>query len=162
MPLIVAPAAGADSFCSVDQADVYHANRGNTTWAAASLSAKEIALRKATDYIEGRYSGLWRGHPATPDQTLSWPRIGVSPRGYLLTMGVPTGVANACAEAAFRALTASLYRDVESSTVTSEKVGPIAVTYATRSDGQTTYPAIDDMLAPYLMASRGQIVLTRA
>jgi len=59
MPLIVEDNTGlanAESYISVADADVYLANMGRTSWAAATTAAKEIALRKATQYIDTAYS----------------------------------------------------------------------------------------------------------
>ena len=156
MALIVAPAAGAESYCSVATADLYHAQRGNAAWAAASVEVKEQKLRQATDYMTARYSDRWRGEPVTYGQPLDWPRVNASYNGWLLDSAmVPGGVAKACAELALRALAEPLYVDVEAQQVTSERVGPIAVTYAGQNQGQTRYAYVDDMLSRYLREGQG-------
>ena len=162
MALIVAPDAGAEAYTSVAAADAYHAARGNTAWAALIVPQKEQALRRATDYMVAQYSGRWRGEMIDPNQSLDWPRYGAWINGWLLdNTTIPAAIINACAELALRASTAPLYADVGPQEVTSERVGPIAVTYAARNAGQTLYPAVDEMLARYLSGGRGQTMLVR-
>ena len=162
MALIVAPADGAESYASVGAADTYHAARGNTSWAALTTPRKEQLLRIATDYMMAAYGGLWIGEILDGNQRLDWPRVGAMVNGWLLdSAAVPLAVANACAELALRAATGNLYVDVDSQQVLSERVGPIAVTYANRSSGQTRFSYVDDMLGRYLRGFHGQTLLVR-
>ena len=48
--------AGADSYATEAQADLYHEHRGNTAW--YSVADKEAALRKATDFMPVSYTHL--------------------------------------------------------------------------------------------------------
>lgn len=161
MSLIVAPAAGAESLCSVAAADAYHAARGGAAWALLATEAKEAALRRATDHM-GAYSGRWKGVRLSSTQTLDWPRAGVVVDGYELPWEtIPAAIANACAVLALKASTAELAPDLgpQKQSVT---VGPISTTYATGARQTTKFQAVDNMLAPYLGAGAGTVKLVRS
>lgn len=68
----------AESLVSVAFADDYFDKRGNVAWLDLDDSAKEAALRIATDYVEAFYSSRFRGFRTNPAQALSWPRAGVA------------------------------------------------------------------------------------
>lgn len=161
MALIVAPAAGAESLCSVAHADAYHAARGAAAWALLTTEAKEAALRRATDYM-GAYSGRWKGVRTNSTQALDWPRAGVVANGYDVPSDtVPAPVANACAVLALKASTAELAPDLgpQKQSVT---VGPISTTYATGARQTLKFQAVDNMLAPYLGSGAGMVQVVRA
>lgn len=150
---------GAESYISVAAADTYFTNRGNATWAALATDDKEAALRKATDYMEGRYR--WRGERVADGQALSWPRDCVYAFGYLVDSNVvPERVQRACAELAVRASADDLSPDLTAQ-VKQEIVGPISVTYADGARQATSYKAVDAMLAPYVYGI-GSIPVGRA
>lgn len=155
--------ADAESLCSVSEADAWHFARGrDATWNDRDEEAKEQALRRATDYM-GRYR--WKGSRVTAAQALDWPRTGAWAYGFeIASNGVPATVRNACAELAFRALDAELLPDiVDSRPVTSEKVGPLEVTYADGAAVQSpVFAAVDAMLKPYVVSSFGVLRLERA
>lgn len=160
MALIVPPAAGADSLCSVAQADAYHAARGAASWALLATEAKEQALRRATDYMAA-YSERWKGDRVTSTQTLDWPRFGAVVNGYDVPSDtVPLPVGNACAVLALKASTGDLAPDLGPQKQ-SVKVGPIETTYAAGTRQATKYSAVDSMLAPYLAGGAGQVRLVR-
>ena len=179
MPLIVetgAVAAGAESYVSVAEALVYHANRNNTSWAAAPTAAQEAALRKGTAYLDGRYCLRWKGTQSYPiTQPLHWPRFGVivgsgpvSTTGslygalasYLPSDSIPQALKDATCEAALRALSGSLLSDMDQ-TVKRKKIGPIETEYFAGAINQTTtYPLLDALLSGLVM-SEGQGTLMR-
>lgn len=163
--------ADAESFISVADASTYHTARGNAAWAAlASDAIREQALRKATDYMEQVFKLRWAGFRKTTTQALSWPRSWVpmqdSPSGYgtfpsyYADDEVPAAVANACAELALKASTATLYAD-ETRGVLREKIGPLETEYDPYSPQATQYKAIDAMLRPFL-SGNGGVTLVRA
>lgn len=162
MALIVEDGTGktnAESFISVADATTYHAARGNAAWAAlASDTIREQCLRRATDYMEQAYRNRWAGYRVTSTQSLSWPRswVPMEDVDYIATYypndAVPVLVANACAELALKAATATLLSD-QSQMVTSESVGPLAVTYDKYSNQEIRYASVDAMLA--VMFSNG-------
>ncbi len=149
--------ADAESFCSVSFADLYHEARGLVSWLDMDESAKEAALRKASDYIESNYSTRWKGFRATQDQALSWPRTDVMIDGYSLGISfMPKSLQRACAELASRAVTAELDPDV-GRTVISEKVGEIAVSYDPYGPKKTSYSSIDALLSNLLEPMSGSV-----
>ena len=154
MALIVETGAiitGAESYCTVDFATTYLANRGYTAWDALDdTDAKEPALRKATDYMLAMFKGRWQGEIVDEDQALDWPRYDVVVDGYEVDYTiVPEAVKRACAELAYRASTADLSPDL-SQGVLSETVGQISVTYDKNSPQRARYAFVDALLAPYL------------
>lgn len=162
MPLNVETGSGsasAESFASVADADTYHAVRGNPAWVALATADKEAALRKATDWLEQQYLGLWAGNRKTTTQALAWPRTDVFMDGVQLSSSaVPIQVVRACCELAARASSASLTVD-QGAQVKSEQVGHLGVTYADGARQQTKYAAVEDMLRPLLSgASRMSLV----
>lgn len=168
MALIVEDGTGkadAESYISVTDADTYFTARGNTTWAALTTAAKEQALRAATDHMVATFAGRWSGYRIGTTQALDWPREYVPVRdaptlSYYDNNVVPTAVARACAEYAVRASAGALVADVGAQ-VTQETVGPLSVTYAPGARQQTTYPAVDAMLAPFLRG-QGSVQVVRA
>jgi len=104
----------AESYLSVSNADTYHSNHGNTTWASQSTSDKEIALRNATQYLDVRYSERWRGAPVDADQSLDWPRIGARDDDNELydSDALPQVLKDATAILALKAISESLLVDV--------------------------------------------------
>jgi hypothetical protein len=79
MALIVEDGTGlanAESYVSVAAATTYHANVGNTAWAAiTSDTTKEQLLRKATDYMVAQYRLQYAGCRRYSTQSLDWPRL---------------------------------------------------------------------------------------
>jgi hypothetical protein len=153
----------SESYISVADANIYHANRGNTSWADLDNSVKEQLLRKSTDYMVARYRTLWRGYRKTATQALDFPRsfcylepfvygaIGAYP--FLLDDNVvPNEVKNACAELALKANDGALMVDV-GQTVIREKVDVIEVEYDKFSPTQTRYSQIDAMLSTLLQST---------
>lgn len=126
--------AGANAYASLADVNAYFTDRGVTAW-VGSDPVKQIAIVKATDYIEARFSGKFRGRRESRDQSLSWPRHNaVDNDGYLICGAdeIPRKLIAATAEYALRALTAALISDPGSPTEAPgkivsvrEKVGPI-------------------------------------
>jgi hypothetical protein len=136
--------ASANAYTSVEEANLYHKDRGNSAWVGAS-SQKQIAIVKATSYLEASYR--WTtGDKLLPEQKLSWPRMGAYDRdGYSIEWDeVPDAVKEATAELALIALTTPLLPSYSRIT-RSEQIGPISITYADDAVG-TRYPMVDGIL----------------
>jgi len=112
----------------------YHSDRGNTAWAALSADNKNIAIIKATDYIDKRFGRRFRGYKKQKDQSLEWPRYGASDNSSYSYSGadiVPRNLQKACAEYALRTIsTPELAPDPSASgtgslTGNKQVVGPI-------------------------------------
>lgn len=150
--------ANAEAYISVSDADAYFTARGNTTWAALTTEAKEQALRKGADYLEGY---RWKGDRYSATQALAWPRSSVIVDGYTLDADtLPAALVRANAELALKASAGELLADVGAQ-VKSETVGPISVTYADGARQQTRYAAIERMLVALLFGG-GMIPVVRA
>lgn len=154
--------AAAESYASVAEAATYHANRANAAWDLADTTAKEAALRKATAYLDSRYT--WRGVRVTSTQALDWPRSGVVVDGYtVLTTALPAGLQRACMELALKALSADLFADVDAQYVESFTVGPITRRMSARGNGgQKRFAAVDALLRDLVRGGNGAIELVRA
>lgn len=153
--------ATAESYISVADADTRHAALGNTTWAALTDAAKEILLRKATEYMVQTYRGRIKGSRRLATQALDMPRTGMTIDGYAADYDeVPAPWENACADLALKANSATLLAD-QTQGVVKEKLGPIETEYDVNSRRDKQYAAIDRMLSPYLKGSGNQIPLLR-
>lgn len=162
MALIVEDGTGktdAESFCTVAFADDYHTKRGGTAWDALTNDNKEIALRRATDYLEQVYRLRWLGYRKLELQALSWPRDEVrradftylNQYSFYPDNQVPVEVQNACASLALKASSGELAPDIARQTQR-EKVGPLEVEYEKGRVPYVRYRAIDNLLAPFLDA----------
>jgi len=72
--LVVENGAGlsaANTYINLAPAATYHALRGNEIWADASESDQVVALIRATDYVESRWT--FTGTPLLTTQALSFP-----------------------------------------------------------------------------------------
>jgi hypothetical protein len=94
--------ASADTYISLNDADTYHENRNNVTWAALSDDAKEGQLRLAAQMLDSEWR--WKGVRVTATQARIWPRAGVTDNDdiYFAEDSVPTTVVEAQAELAVK------------------------------------------------------------
>lgn len=67
--------AGANSYVSEADATAFHTDRGNTVWTGLSSPDAQVALIKATDYVDKRFGRRFRGFKQTKAQGLEWPRL---------------------------------------------------------------------------------------
>lgn len=168
---------GAESYISVEYADMYFANRGVSTWSILNTTEKEQALRRATDYMLARYRGRWKGSKVKYAQALDWPRVGVTPDDSENPISLPSGysygyryvipyttlpeeVKKVCAEYALRAAAGPLLDD-QTQKVLQETVGPITTKYDSNSPAHTQYLQADMTLAPLLSTGGGCVVKLR-
>lgn len=174
MSLNVETGAGspeAESYVSVADADAYHTVRENAAW-AGETAAKEAALRRATEYLDGLYGSRWAGYAATLDQALGWPRAYVLAQNrvqgrvaYLPSDAVPLVIVRACCEAALRELESpgSLTPDVyPGERVVSETVDVLSVDYAPGGSPTDVLPvlvSVGRLVAPLLRSSAGALVM---
>ena len=157
--------ATAESFASVAFADDYHAKFGNVLWATLLTPAKEILLRRATAYIQGLYASSFVGVLYNQVQALAFPRVSYE-YAYrnLFSLGVPRNIAEATAELALIANSASLLPNAARGKK-SVKIGPISVEYDGSSSKATQFIAASIKLSPFLKAGSvngNQVRLIRA
>lgn len=152
----------SESYASVSAADTRLAALGTTAWAALNTTAKEQALRRATQHMEQAYRSRWKGTRLMRAQALSWPRYGAESDGfYIDSTVIPAEVVNACIDLASKATTAELAPD-QTRGVIRKKIGPLETEYEPHGLQGTRYVAIDRMLAPLLTGSAvmAQVVRT--
>jgi hypothetical protein len=157
MAIVVEDGTGlsnAESYVTVAFCDTYFSDRGDATWTGTDAE-KEEALRKATEYLDVTYT--WIGSIKVDTQALGWPRDGAwDKEGRSLEDIVPLGVERATAEAALKALSASLLADTTNSDfVTKEKVDVIEVEYASGAPSGTQYNYITRLLKGLTIGSSG-------
>jgi hypothetical protein len=94
----------ANTCISLADATTYHALRGNEIWADASESDQVVALIRATDYVESRWT--FTGTPLLTTQALSFPMAAkyLNNRGADVSSTVPAEIAEATAEYALSVL----------------------------------------------------------
>lgn len=146
--------ATADAYISEADATVYIAKFiVSATWIAASSAEKELAIRNATQYLDGHYT--WRGIAANENQALAWPRQGATDDNNFLRASntIPVEVVNACAELAERAINETLRGDLDAGSGIKSReaveVGPISedVSYLGGSFLlHARYPKVDGIL----------------
>lgn len=171
MALTITPgAADANSYASLAEANAYHTARGNNSWAGAD-GVKEVALIRATQWLDGRYGDRWPGlRRYLRAQALDWPRADAYDREgtYIDQETIPPEIRNAVCEAALRELTApgSLSPDVTPGTakVLTEVKGirwtPLRAA-AGASDMTPTLTAVDRALSP-IIGGEGRVRVFRA
>jgi len=150
--------AGANTYATIDEADVYHSDRGDTTWADASESEKTEALILATEYLDVRYYYRWKGFKKTEDQALEWPRTWVYDRnGWLFASDeIPVRLKEATAEAALKALSETLLPDVtRDDMVRRVTVGPITTEYKQSAPATKQYTKVDRILRGLVQPAGG-------
>lgn len=162
--------AGANAYISVAEFKAYHDDRGASLYGAATDQAIQMAIVKATDYLDTRFSFI--GEKAQTGQTTEWPRFDAWDREDEPVYGVPAEVKEACAEYALRALTAQINPDPTLDPTgrvvlsKSEQVGPISqsVSYAAGAAFEMPrYPVADRKLTMRgLTRSRASRDLARA
>lgn len=150
----------AESYVSVDEADSYHDSRGTVSWSTMTVTEKERALRRATDFMKGRYRSRWKGGRVHPFQALDWPRQGVvtddmgsaMPPYYAFIVDyriVPLEVKQVCAELALRAAAGPLIED-RTQKLKEETIGPIKTIYDQNATDMIQYTQVDEMIKIYL------------
>ncbi|MCB2186487.1 MAG: hypothetical protein KQJ78_08725 [Deltaproteobacteria bacterium] len=145
--------AAANALASLEYCTAYHALRGHAAWAAAGAADQEAAVVRASSYLCRHFR--WRGQRAVSGQALAWPRRGVvDAEGREVTADqVPAAVAEACAEAALRELTASLSPDLgRGGLIRRERVAEIEVEYEPGAPGGIRVAVLEELLAPLTLS----------
>lgn len=154
----------AESYASVAFADSYNtAYLSNAAWTALSTANKEIALRKATQYLDSVYGNLWVGRRVSALQELDWPRQGIWDTGEIPHTEIPVLLQRATAEIAVRSLSTTLLPDIDEGEygLKSEyvKVGPISVREERKESVTSTRPRFPnvDLMLRRLIFARGVV-----
>lgn len=152
--------SNSDSYASIAMADTRCLALGLAYWQTLDESAKEVALRKATQFMLANYRSRWAGRRVNREQALDWPRYGVCVDGFELASNVvPVDVVNACIDLALRAASGVELLpdlDVGNNQVKRDKTGPLETEYFQNNvDAATRFVAIEAMLEPYFGAAGG-------
>lgn len=146
MAIVVTPgAADANSYCSIAQADAYHAGHvSKGTWDDGDDELKEAALVQATRMLDAHMA--WMGTATTSTQALGWPRYGgFSRNNYLLDhAAIPVDVINATAEFARQLLAGdrAADSDVEVAGLRRIQAGPVALEFNAQVLGKPVPDAV--------------------
>lgn len=159
----------ADAYVSVEDATTYHAARGHDAWVTDGYQAThEAAIRRATAWLSVSFS--WKGYRTNGrDQALAWPRTDVldAEDEEVDSDAIPTEIVHACCEAALYELQnpGGLTPNVTlTERVKSERVGPIAVEYATMPNSpelaRPTLTLVRDLVSGLVSGSGNALVGT--
>ena len=98
---------GANAYITVLEFQNYHSDRGNTV--PTETSAIEIAIIKATDYVDYSYFDEFVGRKESATQSTEWPRLNAITRnGFNVSESLPIDLKNAVAEYALIAVSSDL------------------------------------------------------
>lgn len=143
--------SNANSYTSVAEADTYHADRGNSSWAPLDTATKQALLIRATDYIDQEYGQLFIGSRETDAQALEWPRIDVD---TIYLDVVPTALKQAVCLLAMEAKTTDLNPSLaRGGAVKRQKVDVIEVEFMDGASNKTSRPAIAGLLRRLINSS---------
>lgn len=140
----------ANSYISLADARAYALDRGVVLSAVdADLTA---ILVKAADYVDS-FRAQYMGTKVSGDQTMQWPRTGVSVEGFAIdSTAIPALLQAAQVEAAIAITNGADLRPVgNAAPVYMEKVGPLETRYDTRGGRSTLVPrvtAVESLLRP--------------
>lgn len=180
MAIVVEDGTGfsnAQSYSSVTAADTYHAARGNASWAALAVTAKEQALVKATDAIDDRYATRWHGDVFAEGQALDWPRsyvpfatrnstyMGWAAHIFLPETPLPNDLLRATAELALKSSQGINLAAGANQAVKRKKIGPFEIDYHDVPQGMIAPSSPEfapiDLILAHLIRSRGNIQMVR-
>lgn len=160
-----------DIYGTLADSKTYHAERGNTAWAAGADADLTIALLRGAEYVDNAYATQFPGYKTGyRDQVREWPRTDAADRdgNAIATDEIPDEVINATYEAALRELATpgSLRPDfVSSQQVKSVRVeGAVSREFFAGDTGidgfRTMVPIIGGILAPILRRTGGSSRVT--
>ena len=166
----------ADTYLSEADADIYEDTKmlGTDTdvvaWNAATSAQKEVALRRATEWIDITFRERWKGRRNKEEQSLAWPRTNVvDSDGFSVdTDIVHQDVKDATAEMAVRAIVSDLFviDSAPSGAIkrTRDKVGPLEteVEYAGSASQRKKYDQVERMVRHLLNSHAGRVAVNRS
>jgi hypothetical protein len=158
MALVVEDGTGksdAESYASVAYADTYNTNYiSSSAWSAASDTEKEVALRRATQYIDSEWGMKWGGERRLTTQALDWPRsFAYYADGRSIDSDeIPNRLQQACCQLAVDALSTPLLETSDPAAGVikeSVKLGPISETkeYAGAKTSLRSYSMAHSLLS---------------
>lgn len=169
MSLVVEDGSGlstAEAYISVANVTTYLTSVGkDAAWTALTTAAQEVAIRKATQYLDARYSGRWIGQRRTQGQALAWPRVyAYDPDGYMYASNaLPAPLTKCTAELALIASSTDLTPTLTSpGTVKTkrEKLGPMEeeTTYVGGQSPFSYFTIAEELIRPLVTAAQSVTV----
>jgi hypothetical protein len=148
--------ASGDSYATIEAADQYHVNRGNTDWTGTDAE-KARMLRRGTQYLDNRYLGRWKGTKATSGQALQWPRDSMTDEdgNGIDSDAIPQKIIDACCEAA--RMVPYTQKVSNPQNLKRVKAGSVEVEYATEAPQREILDLVDELVRPFVNAA-GRIV----
>lgn len=144
--------SSSDSYISVENADLYHVNHGNSDWTGTD-SEKSRALRRATQFLDARYRSRWKGTKTVAEQALTWPRDSMydEDSNSIDSDTIPQAIKDATCELA-RALPYTQKID-SSKGIKRVKAGSVEVEYAIEGKDREVLDLADELVSPFLKPS---------
>jgi hypothetical protein len=153
--------AGANAYVIVAEANAYFDARYITTWVGSELQ-KQAYIIRATQYLDATYT--FKGQIVSSEQTLRWPRVGVTDRDGRALAGniVPIMVKHAACELALVSISTDLVPIVQpEDRVASVRAGSAGVVFEAGSkDVGVRYTYVDRMLGDLTMSGGGMMSAT--
>jgi hypothetical protein len=171
--LIVEDGSGkinADSYVSVEDADVYASTRGNDDWCTSggyTYGQKAAALRIATRYLDSTFTYIGYVLYTQPPQALKWPRLAAYDEDYKLYSGVPVLMIQATCELAASHLREGPINAVDYNpypNIFSVGAGGVNVAFGSTRGGllrarRAIYTYVKDSLSPLTTGGSGQQIV---
>ncbi len=153
---------GENSYITLDYAEEYFTTRGIFAQWVETNEQMEAAIVKATDYLESKYSGKWKGDLFLSSQALSWPRKNLLDLEGRIVDGVPDMIKKAVCELALKARSEELCEDLDyGGLIKRKKVGPIETEYYKGVTETSYHVFVENQLKPFLQASSFRQKLVR-
>ncbi len=157
----------ANTYIDIAYLDAYWTALGNAD-AVTSLT-KEVNILQAMQYIENYYGQRYQGSKVDADQSLLWPRSGVTLEGFALDEDViPERLKKAVSEATEKARLGLLPSDIQAANmyVTRKKVGPIEIEYGGSGGAvynpNNVFQMIDWLMGPLLRYGPNELRIVRS
>lgn len=138
----------ANSYVDIDFADNYFSARGETSWTGLSTEEKEVALIKATDFVDSSFD--WYGVKSDENQALNFPRTNLVDKDGYVIKGVPARLKKAvCIASLISSKGTELFQTHEvNGAITSESIGSMSFSYdvSQKEKDVTLYDSINLLL----------------
>lgn len=150
---------GAESYVSVADFTTWATKRGYTL--PSGEVNVEALLRKGADFIERKQ---FLGVVEFTDQGLAFPRLIEDAYGVATSTGIPKNLVTAQMMLAMESMNGPLTAAARANKYTATKIDAIYLKYdrTANGSGDLFFPAIDDLLKPWLYNSGTSIVTVRA
>lgn len=146
---------GADSYGTQAACTTYHANLGNTAWAALSSDEMDQAIRIATRFLDYTFAPYIRGHIYDRDQELAFPRSGLrDAEGFAWDVDeIPPDWIEASWELALVASAGELSSDgAKGGRLTKLKAGDVMLEWDENSPYAAQYAKANALIGRYLLS----------